>query len=648
MPPNAHRLDQRKLIPLVDLAGLVLFSSLLRLTLAVNFPPASQVSFADYIWVMLVGLHLDLVAGLILLTPVVFWCAFVPERWWLSRWHRSLSAFATGVTGTLLAFLFVAEGFFFQEFLSRFNPVAIDYLIYPHEVFTNIREVYPVPVVVSACVLLGGLIGWVAFVWSGRRSEERSPRSPKLAVGWLSLAVVAVLSVRHNEAELNRERTLNELASNTFIGLWKAATTRNLEYGHFYPTVPLGEAFRRSRELLAEPVARMTAASNSLQRHITGDPTKPRLNVVLLLEESLGSEFWGCLGRTNGSLTPRMDAVATKDAILFDNLYADGNRTIRGYEGVFSSFPPLPGDSIVARDRSENVETIARVLARDGYDTTFVYAGRGIFDGTGAFARANGWSNFVELRDFKQPVFSTVWGVCNEDLYDRILVECRDRFQKGRPFLMTSMSVSNHKPYTFPAGRIPEDPQAHRRDHVVKYTDYALGRFFDQARKEPFWTNTIFCMVADHGARVYGSQTIPIRSYEIPFLAVGPAVAALPRRCSTLGCQLDVAPTILGLIGRPYDSIFYGRDLLRSSTRTGRVLLHHNRSVGIYADRRLVVFNLNKRQEYFEGDPKREQMRRVEAPDSEMIELEQDAVALFQTADDLYMHRRYRVGVTSQ
>lgn len=632
----------RQNLPITGLLGFLFLSTILRTVLAVLFPPASPVRPGEYVSAFLVGLHLDLVAGAVVLLPLALWCALIPSRWWTSGWNRGLLIAAVGISGIGLAFLSVAEGFFFQEFLSRFNPVAIDYLIYPHEVFVNIRDVYPIYPVIAACVIAGVLLAWGFTKLAGPRNGLRSERSRLSAVVAVALAAFAVLSVRLGEFEWSRERTLNELSNNTFVAIWKAVTTRHLDYAHFYPTVERAEAYERTRRLLSASGQKMGPETESLQHTISGDPAKPRLNVVLLLEESLGSEFWGSLGRTNASLMPRMDAIATNDAVLFDNIYADGNRTIRGYEGVFSSFPPLPGDSIVARDRSDNVETIARVLVRDGYDTTFVYAGRGLFDGTGKFAKANGWSNFVELRDFKKPAFETVWGVCNEDLYDRVLEECRDRFKKGLPFMVTSMSVSNHKPFTYPAGRIPEDPAAHRRDHAVKYSDYALGRFFEQAKKEPFWTNTLFCVVADHGARVYGSQTIPIRSYEIPFLVAGPA-AGKPGRRSMLGCQLDVGPTILGMIGRPYESVFFGHDLLKNADGPGRVLLHHNRSVGIYSGQRLVVFNLNKRREYYVGDPKREQMREVDMPDEVMKELEKDGVALFQTADDLYMNRRYRV-----
>ncbi|HZI34005.1 MAG TPA: LTA synthase family protein, partial [Candidatus Binatia bacterium] len=322
--------------------------------------------------------------------------------------------------------------------------------------------------------------------------------------------------------------------------------------------------------------------------------------------------------------------------------------TVRGFEGVLSSFPPLPGDSIVKRDHSENVETIARVLKRDGYDTVFLYGGRGIFDGMRSYAVNNGYDRFVEQKDFSKPTFATIWGVCNEDLYRRTIEECRALAKAGKPFLATVLSVSNHKPFTYPPGRIAEDPQARKREHAVKYTDWALGQFFKEAKNEPFFQDTIFVVIADHGARVYGSQSIPIHSYEIPLLILGPAAVKKPARLAQLGCQLDVAPTILGLIGRPYDTMFYGHDLLKDPVPPGRVLINHNRDIGLMRDDRMVVLSLNKKAEFYRGNPKVSEMTRVDRPDDTDVELEKDAMAIYQTADELYMQRKYRVQETAR
>lgn len=625
-------------LPLISAAVLVAAFTLLRAVLAIMFPPATPVSAVAWVKVFLVGLHLDIVMTSVLMVPLMLWSTIGTKRDWSTGWRRALSWFVFGLGWSILIFMLFAEGFFFEEFQSRYNTVAIDYLIYPHEVFVNIWESYPVVWIVAFCLSLG--LGVTFISLRAAKQGWVVPKDYRGAMSWVALSVVLGLSAGRQESHVSEERSVNELAGNTFSSLLYAATSRNLDYAAFYPTMDRAAAYKRAKELVINPGETYNGDADDLWRRVSGDPNRPKLNVCLLLEESLGSEFWGALGRKEPSLMPLMDNLATKEGWLFDNIYADGNRTIRGYEGVFSSFPPLPGDSIVARDRTQNVETIAQVLDRDGYETMFVYAGRGVFDGTGKFARENGWKHFLELKDFPKPTFTTVWGVCNEDLYDRVLEEMRQYHDAGKPFLMTSMSVSNHKPYTYPAGRIPETPNR-TRTNVVKYSDYALARFFEQAKKEPFWNDTIFVVVGDHGARVYGSQTIPIRSYEIPFLVMGPAIAKEPRRISTLGCQLDVTPTVLGMIGRPYETTFFGHDLLKVPAGRERVLLNHNRSVGIYQDERLVVFSLNKVVEYFAGDPKGGQMKPVSVPDEKMKELEQDATALFQAGDDLYMNRRY-------
>jgi phosphoglycerol transferase MdoB-like AlkP superfamily enzyme len=260
-----------------------------------------------------------------------------------------------------------------------------------------------------------------------------------------------------------------------------------------------------------------------------------------------------------------------------------------------------------------------------------------------SFALRNGYDRFIEQKHFTHPTFTTAWGVCDEDLYARSIQEFRELSKSGRPFFATVLSVSNHKPYTYPRGRIPENPDKRRRENAVKYSDFALGEFFRAARQEAFWTNTVFAVVADHGARVYGEQSIPIHSYEIPLLVVGPAVVRAPSRVGQLGCSLDVAPTLLGLIGRPYQTTFFGQDLLKANPEDGRALLNHNRDVGLLAQQRLVVLGLMKGEEFYAGDPKLSEMKPLRTPSAADRDLETDAIAIYQVADDLYTHQRYRV-----
>ncbi|HSU57544.1 MAG TPA: LTA synthase family protein, partial [Candidatus Dormibacteraeota bacterium] len=293
--------------------------------------------------------------------------------------------------------------------------------------------------------------------------------------------------------------------------------------------------------------------------------------------------------------------------------------------------------------RSDNVETIARVLKRDGYSTMFLYGGRGVFDGMRSFAMRNGYDRFIEQKHFQHPTFTTIWGVCDEDLMLRAVNEFQKASAAGQPFFATVLSVSNHKPYTYPKGRIPEDPEKRRRENAVKYSDYALGVFFREAKKQPFWTNTIFAVVADHGARVYGKQSIPIHSYEIPVLIAGPAAIKGPARNGQLGNSLDVAPTMLGLVGRPYETMFFGRDLLKMKPEEGRAFLNHNRDIGMLQDDRLVVLGMMQSVEFYQGNPKVVDMGVLNEPTDSDREVEKNATATYQVADDLYTHQRYRI-----
>lgn len=655
--------------------SLLVVCTLLRVVLFLKFGLHEPLTVGSVVAIFLIGFQQDFLVALGTTLPLLFWLWILPEKWF-GKWpHRILFIGGFFVFWAVEIFLLFVEYYFFDEFKSRFNTVAVDYLVAPKEVAGNIWESYSVVPIVGFCVVFS--IAWLVLALIYFRQMWFQPVRARARFGQFAIACVlffgtwitfnpqftlftdmanrdwkacmdwVTASVGGTHFSVNR--TLNEIANNGSVSFMDAVLTRDLEYDAFYQTMNKDEAYRRVRRLLAEPGADMTKQTNSILRHVSGDSSKPKLNVVILMEESFGSEFWGCLGRTN-SLTPEMDRLATNEGILFTNLYASGNRTVRGFEGVLSSFPPLPGDSIVKRDHSDNVETIARVLKRDGYNTIFFYGGRGMFDSMKSYTMNNGWDRFLEHSppfndDFPHPEFSTIWGVSDEEVFARAIKEFRALNDTGKPFLGTVMTVSNHKPYTYPRGRIPEDPLLPRpsRNKVVKYSDWCLGQFFQAAKKEAFWTNTVFVVVADHGARVYGSQSIPIFSYEIPLVILGPAVVKSPARVGQLGCSLDVAPTILGLVGRPYDTLFFGRDLLKEPPAEGRVFINHNRDIGIMEHQRLVVLGLQKSEEFYAGDPKVANMEPLSKVKESDDEIKTNAIAVYQVADDLYMHNRYRI-----
>ncbi|HMU95751.1 MAG TPA: LTA synthase family protein [Elusimicrobiota bacterium] len=630
------------LVPAGVLFFLFMVTRIVLAVLARNELDATVLAWARTWWS---GVRLDVVMALVFSLPWAILFSILPDRTRAGRWFpRALSV---AWFAFLFAFLFVAalEVAFFDEFDARFNSIAVDYLIYPTEVAGNIWQSYPVVRVVLAV----GALAWAIHratarfftAWAGRAAGGRKRG---LGVGAMALLLAAaILLAPPVAAEISVNRVQNEIAGNGPAAFFYAFWSNDLPYDHYYRTIPKDEAAQRVRRLLADSEAETVSGgvAGPLDRREWERGALDRPNFVVLIEESFGANFTGVLGRHPENLTPCFDRLAA-GGILFTNFYATGSRTVRGLEAILCGFPPVPGESIVKRHRSEKVYSFARALKDQGYETLFVYGGRGIFDNMRPFLRANGFDRFIEQKDFARPTFTTAWGVCDEDIFDRALEEFDAQHATGRRFFAAVLSVSNHKPYTYPAGRIDLDPQRRRREHAVKYADYALGRFFDKARGRPFFKNTVFVVIGDHGARVYGADFIPIRSYEVPFLIYAPGMLK-PKKVDVLGSSLDIAPTLMGLTNMHYQSVFFGRDLWDVDPATSYALMQHDRDVGILREGRLAVLGLHRTARVFKYDRASKFFSASLPLGPEETELVRDGVALYQTAYDLYQNRRYHV-----
>ena len=584
----------------------------------------------------------DTVAALWLAAPLVLYLALVPERWFRHRAQRALVVGISGVTVFALLFVAVAEVFFFQEFNGRFNFVAVDYLMYPGEVVANIWESYPTGLILS---LLAAMSAGVSFLL--RRPLRGAWRQPlpfgqrsAAAVSFFMLLAVLTLEAPASLAHVSEDRALNEIASNGYLSFWRALLGSEAPYEGLYASRAPRVAFGRLRRLLAEPAAVPASfVPGSTLRHIRPLAPARRLNVVVVLEESLGSELVGALHPRPASLTPSFDALANEGTLL-TRAYSTGNRTIRALEATTSSLPPLPGVSIVRRPQSKDLFTLPALLRGHGYETLFVYGGRALFDGMGSYLRNNGIGRIVEQEDFPEDAFRTAWGVSDEAIFDRALTEMDAMHAQGRPFYTLVLSVSNHRPFHFPEGRIAWDEKLKSRENAVRYADWALGRFKRQARNHAFFDDTLFVLMGDHGARVYGASEIPLGSYEVPILFYAPGVVPAGRRVDTLASSLDVPPTVLGLLGLEYDSRFFGHDVLRVDRSAGRALMTHNNEIALMRGSRIAVLGLHRSTQLYDVRPDGSFIR-TPASDGAGRELIEDAIAYYSGADTAYRNGSY-------
>ncbi|MEO6195575.1 MAG: sulfatase-like hydrolase/transferase [Thermoanaerobaculia bacterium] len=591
-----------------------------------------------------VGEAFDLVSALWLAAPMVLFLTILPERWFQWRATRGFLYLWMAIAAFSGLFVAAAEYFFFEEFNGRFNFVAVDYLIYPTEVVDNIWQSYHTGIILT---LIG--IATAGLLWALRRPmraawERRAPGLQRLAFLGVYAAVLAVASLLISPAlaRVSDDRALNELAGNGYYSFFMALLGSDAPYEGLYAARPQAANLARLHRLLAEPAAAPAAfAPDSTLRPILPLNPERRMNVVIVLEESLGSEFIGALNPgVKESLTPQYDAL-TQEGTLLTHAFSTGNRTIRAIEATTSSLPPLPGGSIVRRDQSVDLFTLPELLKSRGYQTMFVYGGRALFDGMGKYLGNNGVDRIVDQKDFPDGTFTTAWGACDEAIFTQALQEMDGLAATGKPFYSLVLSVSNHRPFTFPQDQIKAEPRFHRRENVVRYADHALGRFMREAKSHAFYKNTVFVLMGDHGARVYGAAEIPLASYQVPILFVAPGVVPAGARLDTIASSLDVPSTILGLMGMGYDSKFFGHDLFRIDSSAGRALMTHNNDIALMRGNRMAVLGLHESADLYDVNPATGEMAPIKAPDAVGHELIEDAIAYFNGADRLYRSGAY-------
>lgn len=588
-----------------------------------------------------VGLRFDLLVAILYVIPQTLRLTLFGNLAATSRAGRLVSEAEWLIGFLLLPFFLATEFVFFDEFGSRLNYVAFEYLVYPGEVCCNLYQSYPITTWLAGVASIGGGL----YLGLRRRFAARLPmpappeRRYALLGGMLVVAGGLWLTTKTADTEITGDRVANECAGNGLYSFAYYALTCRFDYERFYLTIDAENAARRVRRRIAAPAAAFHPESaNPLDRTVAATRPRSDYNVVLVLEESLGSDFIGALG-DNRQLTPCFDALS-RDGLLFDNFYATGNRTARALEATLAGLPPIPTESILKRDHSGHVHTLANVLADRGYERLFMTGGRGVFDGVQSFMTANGFNRFVEQKDFVNPVFTNAWGVCDEDLFRRAVQELDALHQTGKPFFATLLTVSNHRPFTYPAGRVPDPDQS--RERAVRYADHALGEFFREARRHPFFNRTVFVVMGDHGARIYGSQLFPMRSYRVPVMVLLPGGERAGTRCHTLACSLDVAPTILGLLGGDYRGAFFGRDALSIDPAAGYALMQHNHDLALLdASGRMAVLGANRAAGCYRYDQATFALARDRQPEADLID---DCAAFFQTADELYYSERLYPG----
>ncbi|MEO8202956.1 MAG: sulfatase-like hydrolase/transferase [Betaproteobacteria bacterium] len=642
---SKFRWRERRIVPLAVLALVFAAGSfLVRLVFAFSGGDHAPLGAIEVVRAFALGLYFDLAAFTYAAFPFVLYLLLAPGWMFHRRWHRAawLTLCWALVFGML--FLFVAEWFFWQEFRTRFNFIAVDYLLYTREVIGNIRESYPVGRILMGLGALAAVIVWLlrrpltAPMDAPRAVAERFRHRLAWAVPLLAAPMLAFWWVDHSQREFSANPLANELAGDGLYEFFSAAYRNDLDYVRHYASLDPAKARALLRARLETPHAKFAAGtagadSPDLVRQVSYPGPERKLNVVLVSVESLSADFMARFGNDKG-ITPRLDALSHK-AMFFTRLYATGTRTVRGLEALSVGYPPTPGQSIVKRPHNDAMFTLGSVFKGKGYDVRYLYGGYAYFDNMRDFFAGNGY--VVEDRTVipaEKIHHENIWGVADEDLFTMALERADAAHARGQPFFHQVMTTTNHRPFTYPDGRI-DIPSKTSRDGAVKYTDWAIGDFIERAAGHAWFKDTVFVVVADHCASSAGKSDVPINRYLIPMLIYSPGHIEA-RTVDRLMSQIDIPPTLLGLLGFSYRSQFLGYDLFDLEPGRERAFVSTYQELGFMRADKLVVLRPGKRVSVVKPDP-RDGSATPARPDASLTD---EAIAWYQVASQMFAEHR--------
>ncbi len=529
----------------------------------------------------------------------------------------------------------IAEIIFWDEFGTKFNFIAVDYLIYTNEIIGTLRESLPLFPLLFAIILSAALL---SFIYYRQRTLKLTANTPyfykkRLIIGAFILSGIIFSFYDSHKTAISNNRFAAELAYNGPYEFFSAFRNNILDYHQLYPTIEEKKALSIVNELVIQSNQKLLTPQYSLDRLVYSEQQNiKKYNIILIVVESLSAQFMGQFGNEK-DITPYLDAIA-EQSLFFTNIYATGTRTVRGLEALTLSIPPTPGSSIIRRTNNQGLFNIGSVFRNHDYKVNFLFGGYSYFDNLYNYFHGNDY-HIIDRSNLKkgEVSFSNIWGVADEDILVKSLEIADQHHQDNQPFFSLIMTTSNHRPYTFPNGRI-DLPSGQGRSAAVKYTDYAIGKFIEESKKRPWFKDTIFVITADHCASSAGKTDLPVHKYHIPLIIYAPYILA-PQRIEQLASQIDIAPTILGLVKLEYRSKFFGKDILQQDV--GRAFIGTYQLLGYLKDEHLVILAPNQEPKTYKllANNQREQVQNLPT-------LVEEAISFYQTAYKLYITNKMK------
>ncbi|MES2499557.1 MAG: LTA synthase family protein [Pseudomonadota bacterium] len=525
--------------------------------------------------ILLQGIRVDIIQLCLLALIPLMLAPFLAIKPLFKFWQKFTTIWGIS-TIVLLVFLEASTPGFIVEYDVRPNRLFVEYLKYPQEVIGMLWGGFKIHVFASIGFLL--LSAWLMRRFM-RPWLQAKPNwsNKKIWLVWPLIFLLTAFAIRSTLGHRPANPALFAITQDSMVN----SLVLNSSYSVFYAIYDLQHESKSSQiygKMERAEIFKITGASDSeiptLKTLVPSAKRDKPLNLVIILQESLGAGFVESLG--GKPVTPNLEKLKS-EGIWFEQLYATGTRSVRGIEAVIAGFEPTPSDSTVKLSLSqEHFYTLASLLHEKGYSAEFIYGGESHFDNMRSFFMGNGFDKIIDEKDYQHPMFVGSWGVSDEDLFDKTHQQLLTQHASNKPFFALVFSSSNHAPFEFPNGRIDlyEKPKA-TDNNAVKYADYAIGQFFEKAKKSPYWKDTLFLIVADHDIRVRGDTLVPIEHFHIPGLILGADIQ--PQSIKSITSQIDLPVTVLSLMGISGQHPMTGRDLSKEpADYLGRAMMQYN------------------------------------------------------------------------
>lgn len=534
----------------------LLFSFIFRLYLSISYTEFEVLTFVY-------GIRMDTIA--------VFAFMLFPILLYSVNLFRS-SAFTLAFVSLILIYLEISNVFFFEEFQTRLNYIYLEYLDHPEVVASMLWESYKFYFIFLIPVII--FVIYKIYIFSYMAFENKK-FIYKLAILPLIIAIL-FLGIRSGWGSSTPNPSFYSFSNSTI----KNSIANNSIFSLIYAK------YAKSKEKMANYGVMSKDLGPIKKQTISSTYTKKK-NVIVNIIESFGHSYVGVMGGTQ--TTPEFDKLS-KEGLFFDNMYASSSRTNRGIEAIVSSIYPFSRRTYLKLPKSQNnFWTMAKTFKENGYKTIFIYGGDSTFDNMRSFALNNGYETIIDKKDYDKSIKRFTWGVSDEQLYKKVLqtLDANDK-----PLFITLMTLSSHKPFDYPDGKIIPYEKADLAsfENSTKYADFALGEFISNLKKRDFFNDSILAITADHNAHVHGTEIVPVQDFRVPTLFLSNDLK--PSISNHVTHHVDIAPTIIYLAGLDAEIPAQGNNLLKVDS--SRALITFNDSYAYVTDEGKVIYEKNK------------------------------------------------------